>query len=376
MQTFTFEMEAEEKLLQETLNKAFRKLYPPSDLKELIEKNSGSEQIYQFLSDQGLLGILNSRNNDEDMNLSICAILMTEIGKRLISFPVSEHLLGLFILKQVKTLSDISSYESGEKIVTVSWKEDLKLTNQNGEHLVNGSIKSIPFAEIADTLVIPVKRKEESSKDFVLIIDAAQFQNQYRKMNSMDLSYPLYELSLQELNIDHIAMELVEFDLEEFNKIADLLISAELLGIMEEVLEMTIDYAKERRQFGDEIGKFQAIKHMLADMHLLAESSKVAIEYGSWSLENEGEDADIISSMMKAYSADATIRIVQDAIQIHGGVGMTWEHNLHFYLKRAFRLGNMFKTPVEEREKLAKSILDQHSLNFIKDEVGALKAHS
>ena len=86
---------------------------------------------------------------------------------------------------------------------------------------------------------------------------------------------------------------------------------------------------------------------------------KVSIEFGAWSLENDGEDADIVSSITKAYSSDAAIRIVENAIQIHGGVGFTWEHNLHFYLKRAYRLAYMFKSPVDEREKIATTILDE-----------------
>lgn len=182
-------------------------------------------------------------------------------------------------------------------------------------------------------------------------------------MKTQDLTYPLFELSLNNIKVDGEFVRIIELDLNDFYRVADLLIAAELLGISQESLEMTLNYSKERKQFGVEIGNFQALKHMLADMHLLCESSKVAIEFGAWTIENEGEDNEIISSISKAYSSDAAIRIVENSIQIHGAVGFTWEHDLHFYLKRAYRLANMVKTPYEEREKVASLLIDENVIS-------------
>ena len=274
MQTFKFEFDSEELLLQKTLNKAFNKMYPSSEIQEFIEEKKINKQIHQFLNEQGLLGILSPKNSDEGMNLSYCTILATEIGKRLITFPVIEHLLGCYIFKQFKDTSIIADYEFGEKIATIGWGEKIVLDYSSDRTIVNGCIQSIPFANIADTLIVPIRRKISSDKDQVLIFDTQQLEDQFRLMKTMDVTYPLYELTCHDLLINNESVKQVEIDLDEFYKISDLLLSAELLGIMEEVLEMTINYSKERKQFGVEIGNFQSLKHMLADMYLLAESSK------------------------------------------------------------------------------------------------------
>ncbi|WP_017379059.1 acyl-CoA dehydrogenase family protein [Paenisporosarcina sp. TG-14] len=358
MEKFKFELEFEESLMQSTINKAFKKFYPSSVLRKATEERKINEQVRKFLSDQSLLGMLNPVKQ-RDVNLMLCTILVSEAGRRLLSFPLIEQLMALYVLKETTADSkDIDDLESGEKIATIGWKEDLDFKVDHENQYVDGVIKSIPFADESDQILVPIKKKREDETDQVLIIKTDSFKSKLRNTKTQDLTYPLFELNLKGTKIDGDSIRLIKLDLHDFYRVADLLIAAELLGISEETLEMTLNYTKERKQFGVEIGKFQALKHMLADMHLLCESSKVSIEYGAWTVENEGEDHEIISTISKAYSSDAAIRIVENSIQIHGAVGFTWEHDLHFYLKRAYRLANMCKTPYEEREKVASYLID------------------
>ena len=98
---------------------------------------------------------------------------------------------------------------------------------------------------------------------------------------------------------------------------------------------MAVEYAKERKQFGRAIGTYQAVSHACAQMLLEVEGARSTSYYAAWALDHEPESAPLAASMAKAYASDAGWRVTASALQVHGGIGFTWEHDLHFFLKRA-----------------------------------------
>ncbi|GGK74700.1 acyl-CoA dehydrogenase family protein [Mangrovihabitans endophyticus] len=116
---------------------------------------------------------------------------------------------------------------------------------------------------------------------------------------------------------------------------AVLALAAEQVGGAQRVLEMAVDYAKVRHQFGRPIGSFQAIKHKAAEMLLRVESAKAAAYYGAWAVADDSEEVPAMASLAKAYCSEAYFFAAAENIQIHGGVGFTWEHDAHLYFKRA-----------------------------------------
>ena len=110
---------------------------------------------------------------------------------------------------------------------------------------------------------------------------------------------------------------------------------AEMMGGAQKVLETSTDYAKTRHQFGKPIGIYQAVSHKLADMLVLSESGRSATYYAAWAVEADAPDRSLASSMAKAYVSDAYRKVAGDGIQVHGGIGFTWEHDMHLYFKRA-----------------------------------------
>ena len=110
---------------------------------------------------------------------------------------------------------------------------------------------------------------------------------------------------------------------------------AEMVGGAQKVLETSTEYAKTRQQFGKPIGIYQAVSHKLADMLVLSESSRSATYYAAWAVEADAPDRSMAASMAKAYVSDAYRKIAGDGIQVHGGIGFTWEHDMHLYFKRA-----------------------------------------
>ena len=111
--------------------------------------------------------------------------------------------------------------------------------------------------------------------------------------------------------------------------------SAEMLGSAEHVLNMSVAYAKDRVQFGKPIGSFQAIKHMLADALVDLEGMRSTAYYAAWCLSAHDPERSLAASMAKSWCSDASRRIMAAGLQVHGGIGFTWEHDMHLYLKRA-----------------------------------------
>ncbi|CAB4803535.1 unannotated protein [freshwater metagenome] len=133
-------------------------------------------------------------------------------------------------------------------------------------------------------------------------------------------------------------------------------LAAEQVGGAQKVLDMAVEYAKVRVQFGRPIGSFQAIKHKCADMLLEVESAKSAAYYGMWCAAEMNEELPSVASLAKAYCSEAYFHATAENIQIHGGIGFTWEHPAHLYFKRAKSSELLFGDPTYHREQLAQRI--------------------
>jgi alkylation response protein AidB-like acyl-CoA dehydrogenase len=116
---------------------------------------------------------------------------------------------------------------------------------------------------------------------------------------------------------------------------------------------MAVEYAKDRKQFDRPIGAYQGVSHRCAQMMLETESARAAMLYAGWTADNEPESLPLAASMAKAYSADAGWRVTASSLQVHGGIGFTWEHDLHWFLKRARTDGALFGSAREHRDHVA-----------------------
>jgi alkylation response protein AidB-like acyl-CoA dehydrogenase len=119
-------------------------------------------------------------------------------------------------------------------------------------------------------------------------------------------------------------------------------------------LEMAVAYAKDRKQFDRPIGSYQAVSHRCAQMLLEVEGARSLSYWAGWALDNEPETAARAASMAKAYAGDAGFRVTASALQVHGGIGFTWEHDLHFFLKRAKANSHAFGDSRWHRDRVAR----------------------
>ncbi len=181
-----------------------------------------------------------------------------------------------------------------------------------------------------------------------------------RALPAMDLTRKQAEIRLDRVRVpassllggEGLAWSALQATLDR----AAVALSAEQVGGAERCLEMAVEYAKVRVQFGRPIGSFQAIKHKCADMLLQTESARSASYYAGWAAATGAPDRTVAAALAKAYCSEAFFFCAAENIQIHGGIGFTWEHDAHLFFKRARASEALFGDPAYHRERVAREL--------------------
>jgi alkylation response protein AidB-like acyl-CoA dehydrogenase len=176
-----------------------------------------------------------------------------------------------------------------------------------------------------------------------------------KPMPGMDLTRKLYAVEFKNTPAEKLGETTA---VAKALDIATAALAAEMTGGMQRTLDITVEYAKTRKQFGKPIGMFQAVQHQCADMYLETESSRSAACYAGWALEENGPDAAIAVSVAKMYASDACRTVGNRGIQVHGGMGFTWENDLHLYYRRAKASETMLGDASFHRERIARLVID------------------
>lgn len=212
---------------------------------------------------------------------------------------------------------------------------------------IDGRLPLIPNAAAATVLVVPAVIDDQVRW---LVTAAAQITavatvDRTRPAAAAEFSGTAAEL----LAIDH--------DPDRPTELLWTLAAAEAVGAASTALDTTAKYTTERRQFGLPIGTFQAVKHRLADMLVAVENSRSAVYAAAWALAEDGR-AGRTASLAQAVATESAIGVVSNAVQLHGGIGVTWECDLHLYLRRAKALEVTYGSPAQHRARIADSLLD------------------
>jgi alkylation response protein AidB-like acyl-CoA dehydrogenase len=241
-------------------------------------------------------------------------------------------------------------------------------SNEDGAAL-DGRLRYVPNGHTADLLVIAA-RKEDSSDDagiglFIVPADADGVTRAW--LPTMDQTRKQAEIDLSGVRVDASdVMRDVGYAwplLSQALDLARIAIAADQMGGADRVLELTVDYIKERKQFGRPVGGFQAMKHKAADMMLKAEAARSAVYYAACIADEflggraSGETLAEAASIAKAYCSDAYFYNAGCAIQMPGGIGFTWEHDMHLYFKRAKSTQQFLGDAAFHRERLSRQIL-------------------
>jgi alkylation response protein AidB-like acyl-CoA dehydrogenase len=150
-------------------------------------------------------------------------------------------------------------------------------------------------------------------------------------------------------------------DVEHGLALACVLQVAETCGVVSRVFELTLEYLDNRFSFGRSLSSYQALKHRVADMKIRLEASLGLATAAAHAVQDDTTDAAATVSAAKSYVGEAATDIIQDCVQLHGGIGVTWEHDLHLYLRRVTLDRNLFGTPAQHRERIAEELITKHA---------------
>ena len=217
---------------------------------------------------------------------------------------------------------------------------NLRAERTSSGYVLRGEKTFVPDGHVADWLVVAVRTGDEPGDGVtLLLVDTAADGVSRRRLKVMDRTRPVAAVSFEDVEVGDAAV-LGEpgrgwRSLQGAIDRALVAISAEACGVMARVLEMSVEYAKSRQQFGRPIGAYQAVSHRCADMLVAVESAKSLTYHAAWAVDEAVPEASLAAAMCKAYISEMAPRVAGDGIQVHGGIGFTWEHDMHLYFKRA-----------------------------------------
>jgi len=220
---------------------------------------------------------------------------------------------------------------------------------------LSGVKRFVPWAHVADVVLVPARAPEGVS---LFLVDPRAAGVTVTPMVGIDLANRWSEMRLGDVAIPADALVGSPGGagsvLDALLRRAAVGASAEMLGAARRCLEMSVGYVKVREQFGQLIGSFQAIRHRCAEMLLEVENSHSAVYYAAWALTAGAEDAAMAASVCKSYVSESARKVCGDAIQVHGGIGFTWEYDLHLYFKRAKALEPLYGDAAHHRELIVR----------------------
>jgi len=216
----------------------------------------------------------------------------------------------------------------------------LSARQRGGGWQLDGLKLFVPDAETADYMVVVARTRGEGEEGITLLLVKGKPKGMtVTPLDTMDLTRRWSEVRFDGVQLDAESVmgppDKAWPSLKRALEWATAALCAEMVGGVQKVLETSTEYAKTRHQFGKPIGIYQAVSHKLADMLVLSESGRSATYYAAWAIDADAPDRSLASSMAKAYVSDAYRKVAGDGIQVHGGIGFTWEHDMHLYFKRA-----------------------------------------
>jgi alkylation response protein AidB-like acyl-CoA dehydrogenase len=219
----------------------------------------------------------------------------------------------------------------------------------------------VPDAEAADYMVVAARTRGEGEDGISLfLIKGRPHGMTVTPLKTLDVTRRWSEVRFDGVKLDGDSLMGTAGkawpQLKRALEWATAALCAEMIGGAQKVLETSTEYAKTRHQFGKPIGIYQAVSHKLADMLVLSESGRSATYYAAWAVDADAPDRSLAASMAKAYVSDAYRKVAGDGIQVHGGIGFTWEHDMHLYFKRAKSSEVTLGDATYHRELVAQSL--------------------
>ena len=364
-----FDLSKPQKLLQQSVRDFCKQQCPLERVRELMETDSAMEpSLWSDISEQGWIGLhLGEEFGGLGLGLVELAVVAEELGRTCTPGPWLNTNWAATLLAAAggsAATEALPKLTDGSLRATVAVLEDHSSWNldpstletrvhSHGSQLTGRKI-SVLHAAQSDVIACLAQAGTELS---LVLVPGQATGLRFTETPGIDPTRKLYQCDFDRVPISTAQIiatgTTARAAWETSQQVCVVTACAEMLGLMQWMLETTVDYAKTRQQFEQPIGSFQSVQAMCADMLLMTESARSAVWYAAWALQEQDADANRAVSVAKVYLSDAARQVGNLAVQSHGGIGFTWEHDLHLYYKRAKADEYLFGDANFHRAKLA-----------------------
>lgn len=376
MNAMDFDLSKPQQLLQQSARDFFKQACPAEKVRELMETDTAFDsKLWEGIADQGWTGLIVP---EEFGGLGLGAVELSvvaeEMGRACLPSPFISTVWASALIARTGSAGQKAQYleaiSAGTLKATVAlleasadWNPEtvqLKAERDGSNFRLNGRKEYVTDAAVADVILVIARNGD----DLVIVPVSRTAEGLTVTLTpSIDATRKLYSIDFANVVIPEAdALETgyrVKEALDAATGIAIIALCAEMTGGMQWTLDTTVEYAKTRLQFDRPIGIYQAVQHRCAEMVLFTESARSSVYYAAWALSENDPSAKLAVSMAKAYCSDSARETGNRGIQMHGGIGFTWEHNLHLYYKRAKSSEILFGDATYHRELIAKEVVDE-----------------
>lgn len=345
----------EQELLRAEVRKFLDRNCPLEEVRKLMETPEGfSRELWKQMGELGWLGLLIPEEyGGAGLGWVELTLVLEEMGRTLFPSPFLASTLAGFairsrgseeqkrrwlpLLAQGSKIGSLALLEASDRLDPAGIA--LEGRSEGGAFRLRGEKLFVMDAAVADLFIVAFRSGSEEKSISLALLEREAEGVRTETLPGMDLTKRLGRLSLTGARVGEPAI--LGEPSRAWPTVARLLdagaaaVSGEMGGAAEGALHLVVEYAKQREQFGAPIGRFQGVKHPLAEMHVDTESFRSLVYYAAWALDESPQEVQRFVSMAKAYATEAFARIGLDGVQLHGGIGYTWEYDAQLYLKRS-----------------------------------------
>jgi alkylation response protein AidB-like acyl-CoA dehydrogenase len=376
-----FGFSEEQEMLRESARKFLDAECPPSFVRKMMDDETAhSTELWRKLAELGWLGLLIPQSHGGmGGNVLDATVILEEMGQALLPGPFfATAILGAVTVAAGGSAAQkreiLPRIADGSLLVTLAALEEsglhdasgiaLEATRKGSDFSLRGEKSFVPDAAIADWLVVaarttPAKREPQREITLFLVergapgLSVTPLATVDKTRRTANVAFDGVRVPAKRtLGRPNEGWPILARALE----VATAAISVETVGVAQRALDLSVHYARERTQFGKPIGSFQAVKHKCVDMLVAIENARSLSYYAAWAITARSREAPQAVAMAKAYASDMGKNVTGDAIQVHGGIGFTWEHDIHLYYRRALANEATFGSAPLHRETVARRL--------------------
>ena len=370
-------LDEQQEMLKNFARDFLEKECPEQLVRAMEEDEKGySPELWQKMAQQGWMGLIIPENyNGTGMNVCELVVLLEEFGRALVPGPfMSTVVLGGVPIMEAGSEEQKQQFlpkiASGELIMTLAltepsakWTADgvqLEAKKEGGDYVLNGTKLFVQDAHVTDYMVVAARTSGSGEEGITLfLVDSKSPGIKFEVLKTIAADKQC-EVVFENVKVPSSSMLGAEGKgwpiIEKTKRVATVAACAYLVGLSQMDFDVTLNYAKERVQFGRPIGSFQAIQHKLADAVIDVDGSRFITYKAAWSLQEGEPDADLTIAMAKAWCSDASRRVVAHGQQIHGGIGFTKEYKIQLYFRRQKWMELMWGDADYHREQVAQKL--------------------